>query len=165
MIVMLNISRRQYRLIRAHLFKQDKEQACFLLVNTYINGPVIDLCVKKVYLIKPEHWDYQSSYHLELNEKVKVRIMMMARRSDCDLIECHSHRGGGVADFSHSDEHGLDEFLQYVWWKLPGRIYGAMVWTQSDTTARVWLPKRNIPLGISEIRITRQRLKKRNVIS
>ena len=79
--------------------------------------------------------------------------MVTARKKNYDLIECHSHCSDGVADFSPSDTHGLDEFIRYVWWKLPGKIYGALVWTENDVAGKVWLPQNNVPIIISEIRI------------
>lgn len=154
MVVLVSMPRRKYRSIRAHLFKDSKEQGCFLFVDMHFIGAVINLCVKRVHLVKPDKWDHQSSFHLELKDKEKVKIMLMARKNNCDLIECHSHCSTGVAKFSSSDKYGLDEFVEYVWWKLPGKIYGALVWTENDVSGQVWLPKNNIPIPVREIRIT-----------
>jgi hypothetical protein len=153
MVVLLSIPRRVYRLIKPHLFKDANEQGCFLFSDTQINGGVINLNIKRIHLIKNDHWDYQSSFHLELKEKEKVKIMLMARRNNYDLVECHSHCTFGIAQLSSSDKYGLNEFIEYVWWKLPGKIYGALVWTENDVTGQVWLPKKKEPLSISEIRI------------
>lgn len=153
MVVMLSIPRRKYRFIRSHLFKGQKEEGCFLFVDTSFNSAVIHLDVKEVHLIKPDKWDYQSDFHLELKDKEKVKVMLKAKKFNYDLIECHSHRSSGVANFSPSDAHGLDEFVRYVWWKLSGRIYGALVWTKNDIAGQIWLPKRSVPIPIREIRI------------
>ena len=153
MVVMVSIPRQKYRFIRAHLFKGQKEQGCFLFVDTFFNSAVINLNVKEVHLIKSDKWDYQSDFHLELKDKEKVKVMLKAKKFNYDLIECHSHRSSEVAKFSPSDAHGLDEFVQYVWWKLPGKIYGALVWTKNDIAGQVWLPKESIPIPIRETRI------------
>ena len=153
MVVMLSIPRQKYRSIRTHLFRDQEEQGCFLFVDVHFYAGVINLCVKETYLLKPESWSYQSGYHLELKDEEKVKVMMMARRKNCDLIECHSHCSAGVAEFSSSDIHGLNEFIKYVWWKLPGKIYGALVWTENDVMGQVWFPQKNIPQNIGEIRI------------
>ena len=153
MVVMVSVPRQKYRFIRSHLFNGAKEQGCFLFVDASINGAVINLFVKEVHFIKTDGWDHQSDFHLELSEKEKVKIMLKARKSNYDLIECHSHQFSGVAKFSSSDTYGLDEFIPYVWWKLPGKIYGALVWTKNDIAGLVWLPKRSAPLAIREIRI------------
>jgi len=153
MIVIVSIPRQKYRFIRAHLFKGQKEQGCFLFVDTHFSGAVVNLYVKEVHLIKADKWDHQSNFHLELKDEEKVKVMLKALKNNYDLIECHSHRSSGAASFSHSDAHGLEEFVQYIWWKLPGRIYGALVWTKNDIAGEVWLPKKSVPLSISEIRI------------
>ena len=153
MIVLVSIPRQKYRFIRAHLFKGHKEQGCFLFVDARFNGAVINLYVKGVHLIKANKWDHQSDFHLELKDEEKVKVMLMAKKFNYDLIECHSHRSSDVAKFSPSDLHGLDEFVRYVWWKLPGAIYGALVWTKDDVTGQVWLPKKSVPLPLREIRI------------
>ena len=154
MVVLVSVARQKYRLIRAHLFKGHKEQACFLFADTHFNGGVIHLHVESVHFINKDKWDHQSEFNLELSEAEKVKVMLKAKKSNYDLIECHSHRSLGVANFSHSDKHGLDEFVKYVWWKLPGKIYAAVVWTENDVIGQIWLPKNNTPLPIKEIRIT-----------
>ena len=153
MIAMLSIPRQKYRFIRSHLFKGRKEQGCFLFVDANFYSTVINLFVKKVHLIKADKWAHQSDFHLELKDEEKVKVMLMAKKMNYDLIECHSHCSNGVARFSPSDVHGLDEFIRYVWWKLPGKIYGALVWTENDVAGQVWLPKKNVPLPLDEIRI------------
>ena len=154
MEVLVSIPRQKYRLIRSHLFKGHEEQGCFLFIDTNFSGAVINLYVKAVYFIKADKWDHQSEFRLELKDKEKVKVMLMARKNNYDLIECHSHRCLGVAGFSSSDKYGLNEFVRYVWWKLPGKIYGALVWTENDVIGQVWLPNNNIPLPVGEIRIT-----------
>ncbi|MFH1622618.1 MAG: hypothetical protein ABIA97_05830 [Candidatus Omnitrophota bacterium] len=154
MVVLVSVPRQKYRRIRAHLFKGHKEQGCFLFTHINFNHTIINLCVKEVRLIEADKWDKQTDFHLELKDKEKVKVMLKARKNNYDLLECHSHRSLGVAKFSPSDRFGLNEFVRYVWWKLPGRIYGAVVWTENDVTGQVWLPKKNIPLPIREIRIT-----------
>lgn len=153
MIAIVSISRQHYRFIRAHLFKGRAEQACFLMAHSEINGAVIHLHVREAHYVHSDRWDFQSDFHLELSEAEKVKIMLKARDKDCDLIECHSHLMAGQARFSSSDVTGLGEFVPYVWWKLPGKIYGALVWTRTDVSGEIWLPKKKAPIQINEIRI------------
>jgi hypothetical protein len=153
MVVFVSIPRQKYRFIRLHLFKGQREEGCFLFADTCFNSGIIDLYIKEVHLIKADKWAHQSAFHLELKDKEKVRIMLMAKKFNYDLIECHSHRTSGVAKFSPGDAYELDEFVRYVWWKLPGKIYGALVWTKNDIAGQVWLPKKSDPIPIGEIRI------------
>ena len=153
MVVIVSIPRQKYRYLRSHLFQGQKEQGCFLFVDIFFQGAVINLCVKEVHFIRTDKWDHQSSFRLELKEEEKVKVMLMAKKFNYDLIECHSHLTSGMAKFSSSDLSGLAEFVRYVWWKLPGKIYGALVWTKNDVSGQVWLPKKSAPIAISEIRI------------
>lgn len=153
MRVTLSFTEQQYSLVRTHLFKGKKEQGCFLFVGRTINTSSIELKVRDIHIIEATGWSYQSSFHLELDEKEKVKVMLKARQHDSDLIECHSHRLDGSSTFSPSDVHGLEEFVQYVWWKLSGKIYGAIVFTKSDVQGKIWLPKQNNPMSINEIKV------------
>ena len=153
MDVTIIFPKRQYTLLRKHLFKGHKEQAGFLFVTTKVMDSKIEISVEDIYLIAPKGWDYQSSFHLDLNDGEKLKIVLEARRRGVDLIECHSHRCVGPAGFSRSDLSGFDEFVQYVWWKLPGKIYGAIVFTEDDSLGQIWLPKQKNEILINQIRI------------
>jgi hypothetical protein len=154
MVVLVSIPRQKYRTLRLHLFKGQVEQGCFLFAQTYFDGGVVRLHAKEIHRIHADKWDEQSEHRLELKEEEKVKVMLKAKKLNYDLIECHSHRFCGSARLSSSDKYGLDEFVKYVWWKLPGKIYGALVWTESDVAGQVWLPKNNLPVPIREIKIT-----------
>lgn len=153
MLTALSFTEQQYNFVRQHLFKGRKEQGCFLFVTNTKRPSSIELDVKDIHIIGPGGWVYQSDCHLELDENEKVKVMLKARAYNYDLIECHSHRFGELAAFSPSDTYGLDEFIQYIWWKLPGKIYGAVVFTKSDVQGQIWLPKQVKSCLITEIRI------------
>lgn len=157
MRVILSFTEQQYSLVRKHLFTSKKEQGCFLFVTSDMDTSLILLNVKDVHLIGASGWSYQSGFHLELDEQEKVKVMLEARKYNCDLVECHSHCFSGLATFSPSDVHGLDEFVQYIWWKLPGKIYGAIVFTKSDVWGQIWRPKETAYIPISEIRVVDSR--------
>ncbi|MFA6357400.1 MAG: hypothetical protein WCY09_01845 [Candidatus Omnitrophota bacterium] len=153
MFIALSFVERQYSLVRKHLFRGRKEQGCFLFVKSSIKPSSIEFEVKDIHAIGAGGWVYQSDCHLELDEREKVEVMLKAREYDCDLMECHSNRFNGPAAFSPSDVHGLDAFVQYVWWKLPNKLYGAVVFTKNGVRGQIWLPKQSKPLLINEIRV------------
>jgi hypothetical protein len=112
------------------------------------------MTAEDIYLIPQKAWDFQGQAYLELSEEEKVKIMIMARNRNFSLIECHSHRSPhGVAEFSPSDLKGLEEFIGYVRWKLPGKKYGALVWAESTVKGLIWDCKRPAPLPINEVSI------------
>jgi hypothetical protein len=146
-----------HKALMKHLFKGSKEQGAFLFATDSTSSLEMNLKVEDIYLIPPEAWDAQESYYLELSEEEKVKVMIMARRRDCNLIECHSHRSPyGMAYFSPSDIHGLEEFISYVRWKLPRKKYGALVWTKSSVYGQVWDPNNPTPIPVGEVRIIRK---------
>ncbi|MFH1882189.1 MAG: hypothetical protein ABIL62_05705 [Planctomycetota bacterium] len=153
MHISLTFIAQHYNLVRAYLFKGKHEQGCFLFVDSSNDGSSITLRIKEIHFIGSDGWNFQSGYHLELNEEEKVRVMQKARELNCHLIECHSHRFGGIASFSPSDIKGLGEFVQYIWWKLPNKIYGAVVFTKNDLQGQIWLPKDEAPKRIAEITV------------
>ena len=140
-----------YITLRRHLFKENQEQGAFLFAKESASSNGTDLIVKDIHLIQTGAWDVQNSFYLELSEEEKVKIMLHARDRDFDLIECHSHRNNGPAAFSLSDIRGLKEFLGYVRWKLPGKKYGALVWTESSVHGQVWDLKNNLRFPIKKV--------------
>jgi hypothetical protein len=139
MDVKIFIPEKMYEALRKHLFKGSKEQGAFLFATDSIRSSEIILTVKEFYLIPLAAWDIQDVYYLELSQEEKVKVMIMAKNLNCHPIECHSHRNSfGVAHFSFSDLKGLDEFIGYIRWKLPGKKYGALVWTESSINGMIW---------------------------
>ena len=153
MRVVVSFPRKEYCLLRKYLFKGYKEQAGFLFVTSAVADSTINIFVQGIYLITAKGWDYQSSFHLDLNDGEKLKVILEARKRGSDLIECHSHRCRGPAGFSKSDLYGFDEFVQYVWWKLPGKIYGAIVFTEDESLGQIWLPKQKKEILINQIKI------------
>jgi hypothetical protein len=139
MDVKIFISEKMYDALRKHLFKGRKEQGAFLFATDSTRSSEMILTVKEIYLIPSDAWDIQDVCYLELSQEEKVKVMMMAKTLNCHLIECHSHRNPyGVAHFSFSDLKGLDEFISYIRWKLPGKKYGALIWTESSISGMIW---------------------------
>jgi hypothetical protein len=155
MRVYVSIPEKLYLSLAAHLFEGSEEQGAFLFASELNGAGEMTLAVEDVHLIAPEGWDAQESYYLELSDDEKVRIMRAARERDCHLIECHSHRHHGSPGFSESDIRGLEEFIGYIRWKLPGKKYGALVWTASSVTGRIWDGTQAPPVQVDEVRIAR----------
>lgn len=146
-----------YQALRKHLFKGNKEQGAFLFATDTTGFSEMALEVEDIYLIPAEAWDVQKSYYLELSQEEKVKIMLMARKRDRHLIECHSHRNPcEMVYFSPSDIYGLEEFISYVRWKLPGKKYGALVWTKTSVYGQVWDPSNVTPLAVKGVYIIRK---------
>lgn len=157
MDVNIVIPEKLYKALKRHLFEGRKEQGAFLFASETSSTSEMNLTAEDIYLIPPEAWDVQELTYLELSEEEKVKIMIMARKRDCHLVECHSHRSPyGAACFSPSDIYGLEEFVSYVRWKLPGKKYGALVWAKDSVSGQVWDGTNPSPLPVKEVRIIRK---------
>jgi len=157
MDVNIIIPARLYEVLKQHLFKGRKEQGAFLFASETSGTSWVNLVAEDIYLIPSEGWDVQESTYLELSEEEKVKVMLMARKRNCHLIECHSHRSlYAAACFSPSDIYGLEEFVGYVRWKLPGKKYGALVWTKSSVCGQVWGGTNPSPIPVKEVRIMKK---------
>jgi hypothetical protein len=151
------IPEKLYKALKQHLFTGRKEQGAFLFASETSGVSEMNLTAADIYLIPPSAWDVQESTYLELSDEEKVKIMIMAKKRDCHLIECHSHRSPyGAACFSPSDIYGLEEFVSYVRWKLPGKKYGALVWAKDSVCGQIWDGTNPTPLPVKEVRIIRK---------
>ena len=157
MEAIITIPEEFYNELRRHLFKGRKEQGAFLFATDSGTSSNINLNVEGIYLVKSTGWDVQESSYLELNEQEKVKVMITARNKNCNLVECHSHRSTqGVAQFSPSDVVGLEQFVSYVRWKLPGKKYAALVWTKTSVYGQLWNTDNPIPIPVREVRIIKK---------
>ena len=157
MEAIITIPEEFYNELRRHLFKGRKEQGAFLFAADSGTSFEINLTVQDIYLVKSIGWDVQESFYLELNEQEKVKVMITARNKNCNLVECHSHRSiHEMAQFSPSDVVGLEQFVSYVRWKLPGKKYAALVWTKLSVYGQLWHTDDPIPIPVREIRIIKK---------
>ena len=157
MDVKILISDKLYQPLREHLFRGKKEQGAFLFASDSSRSSEMILSVKEVYLIPSKSWDIQDVNYLELSQEEKAKVMIMARNLNCHPIECHSHRNPyGAAHFSFSDLKGLDEFIGYIRWKLPGKKYGALIWAESSMSGMLWEMTSLGPIPVKSLCIVKE---------
>lgn len=137
--------------LRTHIFRGTTEQGGFLFADlNQARGQVVLLATAS-YLVPRSGWERQTGYHLSLRDEERLKVMLMARERDSHLVEFHSHRGMGPAGFSISDTAGLAEVLRYVKWKLPGKMYGAIVWSHMQVAGAVWTSPPDGAIPISDV--------------
>lgn len=88
--------------------------------------------------IPSEGFESRSAFHLVLADETRVEIIKWAWDSGASLVEAHSH-DFGIASFSPSDIHGLEEWVPHLWWRLRGRPYGAIVVDGETLDALAWI--------------------------
>src|SRR5437660_1288816 len=77
--------------------------------------------------VVPEDFTIQTSFHIELSDAVRARLIKRAHDRSASLVEIHSHLGPWAAQFSPSDLAGFEEWVPHVRWRLKGKPYGAFV--------------------------------------
>ena len=69
-----------------------------------------------------DKFENRSSFHFELSDEIRAKIIKKAHDLDCSIIEFHSHLGYYPACFSSSDWCGFEEFGRMYYGDLKGNI-------------------------------------------
>jgi hypothetical protein len=150
----ITISNEHKKLLLAHLFQSDVEQGAFLFYKPAQTAAELKLEAVHMYLVPPEGWEYQSSFHLALKDEERAKVMKLARNKSCGIIDCHSHIGlSEEVSFSPSDVAGIREFSGYVKWKLDGKPYAALVFSEQTVDAVCWYGDFKDPHRIDKIHV------------
>ena len=138
--MILHISTEMYEAVRSHVLQSMQENAAFLFVEPRHKANGLHLKAMDLHCVPPKGLTEESgNYFLELTDEERSRVIVEATRRDAALVEVHSHpfteRG---ATFSYSDLRGFEEFVPHVWWRLRGKPYAAIVFSQRDCDALAW---------------------------
>ena len=115
--------------------KQEVEQAAFLYATVF-EGSFHVIQWEPVFT---DDFVIQTSFHIELVDAVRARVIKRAHDLGGALIEMHSHLGKWPAQFSPSDIAGFDEWVPHVRWRLKGRPYAALVVTRRGFDGLAWI--------------------------
>jgi hypothetical protein len=102
--------------------------------------------------IPPDGFESRSSFHLVLRDETRAEIIKWAWDSGDSTVEAHSH-GFGIASFSPSDIHGLEQWVPHLWWRLRGRPYGAVVVDGETVDALAWIDEPRRPDQVGSLAI------------
>jgi len=94
---------------------------------------------------------------VQLEDKMRPKIIKMAFDMDTAIVELHSHMYE-PAKFSPSDFEGFEEFVPHVRWRLNGKPYAAIVFSKSDFDAVVWIDGPEEYQQLTEIMVGKQHL-------
>lgn len=127
------------------------EEAAFLYVHrdTENNAEVFNFVD---WLPVPSHgFISRSAIHFELTDEMRAASIKRAHDLHASIVEIHSHRGCGLAQFSASDLWGFKEFVPHVWWRLKGLPYLAIVVTLSSFDGFAWIANPQTPQQLEAI--------------
>lgn len=165
MSIFLTLTEETYNDLINHLFPTTHldEEAAFIFADVNKVKGDISLISKEVYFIKPDDFLYQSPYYFELTDAMRARIIKRAHDLKVSIVEVHSHIGQKTAQFSESDKYGFVEFVPHIFWRLKNRPYLALVFSNSDFDALVWIDDPRKPLHLEGILIKDQLLTPTNL--
>jgi hypothetical protein len=159
-MINLSMSASQYDELVAHLFppENEKEQAAFLFASPSIWGRNSLLSVQSIRCLDARDFEQQASSYVELTDARRAALIKQAHVTNTSLVEAHSHLGPWPAVFSDFDISGLRETVRHMLWRLKGKPYGALVFSESGFDGLAWTEK-TVPQQIEEIRAGNSRIK------
>lgn len=160
--VYIETDKSSYLNIRNFLLQDQSEHVVFMLANPVIEATKITFKITDYNLIPDLETD-NSAYDLRLKEGAQAKIIKWAWDNKACLIEIHSHPFSKTsAEFSLYDHEGFEEFVPYVWWRLKGKPYLALVFGQTDYAALAWMDNPNDSIAIEGILVDGKLLKPTN---
>ena len=156
----VRIPERVYHDIRNYFIPKavDSERVAFIFAAVSKTNDSIRLQFREWYPVKPDEYEYQSLWYVELKDEMCPKVIKMAFDLDASIVELHSHPYSRPAGFSFSDLAGFDEFVPHVWWRLKGKPYAAIVFSHSDFDALIWIDDPRTPQQLTEIIVGEEHL-------
>lgn len=155
----IRISRRDYDLLRTHLFRgTGNEEAAFLIAGSSEHGGAIDLLVREVIPVPARGLLSQGPGHLEIDPDFMMPIIKRCRVEGWSLIDVHSHPGCGRVGFSFIDDDGDSRLLPKVKQRVPDRHHASLVFNRESVNARVWAVDRDEPESATRVVVVGQPL-------
>jgi hypothetical protein len=160
MYVSVNICREDYKAILRHLFpkEESRERVCFIFASTIKSAGLLSFTLKDWYAVKANQYKYQSRGYVELKDLMRGKIIKKAFDVNASIIEVHSHPYDTPAKFSYSDKEGFKEFVPHVWWRLRGKPYAALVFSQSDFDGLAWANSPQLYEPVTELLVDREKI-------
>jgi hypothetical protein len=157
--VCLDFPRDVHSKIWNHLLpgKQYNEEAAFGFVRAVTNHDGIPTFrLVDSYLIGCDGFEYQSSFHLELADKERARVIKRAHDLDASIVEFHSHLSKEEPSFSASDIYGFEETVPHFIWRLKGKPYFAIVVSRAGFDGLAWIESADRPVQLKSLRVEGQ---------
>ena len=133
--------------LMAHLLSNSSsdEHAAFLFAEAVLCRDTANFDVIEVRKLSREDFVVQRGDCIELRDSTLAEVIKRAHDLGASLIEIHSHRGPWPAGFSIADRVGLHETVPHMWWRLAKKPYIALVVTDTEFDALVWLDNPKVP--------------------
>ena len=165
MYVSISICGKDYKALQKHLFPtgESRERVCFIFATAKKSASSLSFVLKDWYAVKANEYKYQSRGYVELKDSMRGLIIKKAFDLDTSIIEVHSHPYDTAAKFSGSDKEGFKEFVPHVWWRLKGKPYAALVFSQSDFDGLAWTNSPQQYEPVTELLVDKSKIRANNL--
>lgn len=146
--------------LRRHLLKGRNEQVAFAFCEYLDSDSASTFLVREIWFMEPSDFDVQSEFHVALTDGALARLIKRAWDLQLSVLEFHSHpKSDRRASFSPSDLTGLADHVPYMFWRLRGRPYAAIVVGQAAVDAVAWVTGPGHLQPIDQLRIGEEVIK------
>ncbi|MFD1122437.1 ThiF family adenylyltransferase [Methylophilus flavus] len=117
------------------------EGAAFILCGQSVSESVTKLISHAVIPIKKEEYLRREPYCLSISSAALSRVTKLARYENLSIIFAHSHPQG-ISEFSEQDDGEEEKLMPFLQSRVPDRIHGTLVLTESHIRGRLYIPHR-----------------------
>jgi len=151
--IRVNLPAQTYQRILKYLFpiRVRYESVSFIFALVKKTSLSIDFNFVEWYAVKSNEYESRSLWYVELKDNLRPKIIKKAFDLDAAIVEIHSHPHNASAEFSGSDLVGLQEFVPHVLWRLKGKPYAALVFSNSDFDGLAWIKNPSHPQQLTEL--------------
>ncbi len=125
------------------------EGAAFVLCGESRSGGVQKLISHSVVPIDPADYLRREPLSLSLSSRALSRVTKLAKYENLSILFAHSHPGG-FCEFSTQDDQEEEKLMPFLIARVPNRLHGTLVLTESEIAARLYAPHRvEVPVILS----------------
>jgi len=117
------------------------EGAAFLLCGESQSERGVKLIAHAIVPVAEENFLRREADGLSISSAALTRIAKLAKYEGLSVVFAHSHPEG-FADFSDQDDQEEERLLPFLQARVPDRVHGTLVLTESDIRGRLYVPHR-----------------------
>jgi len=152
MIYTVTFIESDYLALQTHLFKNNCEQAAYLLCGLSQTENETRLLVREVITVKEPNIEYSDSQQIRYTYESYFPVIMRAVKENLCFMLVHSHPDGYVG-FSKVDDAEERKLLKFVYSRLGRGIHGSLVFNNSESfDGRIYENEHEKYQGITKIR-------------
>lgn len=124
------------------LFENENvEGAAFVLCGQSRTANTTKLVSHAVIAVDQSEYESRNTYGLTLGSRTLTRVAKLARHEGLSVLFAHSHPQG-ICHFSEQDDQEEAKLLPFLQSRIPGRVHGTVVLTESSIVGRLYFPDR-----------------------